>query len=100
MLHEDPRALLGEVRSILEAADGRELSPVECARCDALLDAAEALGRLGYLEAGHLEAAALSFLATSTHDKRLAAETLLSIRGANAARSDLRALLERMRGAQ
>ena len=61
MTHQDPRELLGEVRSILESAtaEGREPNSIECARCDALLDAAEALGRLAYLEPQRHSAAAL-----------------------------------------
>jgi hypothetical protein len=47
----DPRPLLFEVETIiaLAASQDRDLTPQECTRCDALLEAAEALAHLAAL---------------------------------------------------
>lgn len=47
-MSNDPRPLLTEVRVIVELADreSRDMTAMECERCDRLLDAAEALARL------------------------------------------------------
>lgn len=44
----DPRPLLTKVRLIIEVAnrEARDMTPIECERCDQFLDAAEALARL------------------------------------------------------
>lgn len=44
----DPRPLLSEVRLIVDLAnrEARDMTPIECERCDRSLDAAEALARL------------------------------------------------------
>jgi len=52
----DPRPFLTEVRLIVDLANRqvRDMTPGECERCDRLLDAAEALARLG--KAGRMDA--------------------------------------------
>lgn len=56
MTHEDPRIPLREARAIIDAADGRDMTAAERERCEALLDAAEALGRIARLDAAHAAA--------------------------------------------